>query len=349
MKNGKLGYGVLGLGIGMAHADAAHASENAELVAVCDIDAGRLDDLHRKYPEVTLYRDAKALFADPAVDIISICLPSGMHGDYAVRAMDAGKHVLIEKPIELSPERAQCILDACARTQKKASVVFQNRFNFDMNPIRDAVKSGRLGNIALATFAVKWYRAQKYYENGWHGTWSMDGGGSLMNQAVHTVDLMRWLLGKPVSVSAQYSITGHEIETEDTTAAVVRFESGTIATMVSTTCAYPGISTEIGLYGTEGSIEADGDVLRLWKLRAQDDDSDDEEEEEDEMLHRFGQGNRGCADPHRLFGHPHVVEDMICAVRDDRDPEVTPADAIESVRLVCAIYRAAQTGETIRL
>jgi predicted dehydrogenase len=338
----KLGYAVLGLGIGMAHCEGAALSEHADLVAVCDIDRTRLDKVHGIYPDVTLYEDFEELLKDDRVDIISICLPSAMHADFAVRAMRAGKHVLVEKPIDITPERAALIEAARLETGKICGIVHQNRFNFNMTAIKQAVEEGKLGRILLGTFAVKWYREQKYYDRGgWRGTWEMDGGGSLMNQAVHTVDLMQWLMGEVESVTSTMNIYNHNIKTEDMTASLITFKNGATATFVSTTCAYPGISTEIDLYGTEGSIEADADLLKTWKMK-----DDEDEEEEEEMLAKYGRGNRYAAEQHPgvLYGHRHVVEDIILAVRDGRDPEVMPADAIRAVRIVDAVYRSARAG-----
>lgn len=338
----KLGYAVLGLGIGMAHCEGAALSENAELVAVCDLDRARLEKAKAQYPEVTLYEDFEELLKDERVDIISVCLPSAMHADFAVRAMRAGKHVLVEKPLDITPERAALIEQARLETGMTCGVVHQNRFSFNMQAIKHAVEEGKIGRVLLGTFAVKWYREQKYYDRGgWRGTWEMDGGGSLMNQAVHTVDLMQWMMGEVESVTSTMSICNHNIKTEDLTASIVTFKSGATATFVSTTCAYPGISTEVDLYGTEGSIEADADVLKTWKMR-----DDEDEEEEEEMLARYGKGNRHAAqfEPGALYGHRHVVEDMILAVRDGRDPEVMPADAIRAVKIVDAVYRSAKQG-----
>ena len=346
MLDGKLGYAVLGLGIGMAHADAAYASDRAALVAICDIDEKRLARAQRKYKGVTAYKDFEDLIADERVDVISVCLPSAMHADFAVRAMEAGKHVLVEKPLDITPERAQLIEDARVRTGKICGVVHQNRFNVDMYPIREAVDSGRLGKLILGTFAVKWYRDQSYYDNGgWRGTWEMDGGGSLMNQAVHTVDLMQWLMGDVESVTSHVGIYDHQIDTEDTTASLIKFKTGAVATFVSTTCAYPGISTEIMLYGTGGSVEADADCLKTWKMK----DAEDEDAEEAAMLARYGGGNMTAIpeDAVRHFGHDHVVWNMIDAVLDGHDPDIMPADALKAVKIVCAVYESSRTGKLV--
>lgn len=352
----KIGYAVVGLGVGMGHCDGAIASEYADLVAVCDLIPEKMEKVAAKQPGLRMYTDFADLIADPDVDIISICLPSSMHAEFAVRAMEAGKHVLVEKPIDIHVEDAMKIEEARIRTGKKAGVIHQNRFNRDMLPIKEAVESGRIGKVFLGTFAVKWYRTQAYYE-GWHGTWDVDGGGSLMNQAVHTVDLMQWLMGDVASVTSHMGIYDHEIDTEDMTASLIKFKNGAAATFVSTTCAYPGISTDIQLYGTGGTIEADQDVLKTWKMKEFDEafaekmgiDAFDVEEEEAWMLETYGKGNGPItqADPSILVGHRYMVEDMICAVRDDRDPAILPLEAMKSVRIVNAVYESARTGKTI--
>lgn len=346
MKQGKVGYAVVGLGIGRAHMDAAASSERAELIAVCDLYEKKLDAAKKKYPYIDTYTDFDEMIKDPAIDIVSICLPSAMHAEYACRAMANGKHVLIEKPIDITPEAAQKIEDARIKYGVTAGVVHQNRYNAPMDAIKAAVDEGRLGKLAVATFGVKWFREQSYYEGNWHGTWDMDGGGSLMNQAVHTVDLMQWLMGEVASVHSVMGIYNHDIETEDMTASVITFKSGAAATFVSTTCAYPGISTEISLYGSKGSIEADADILKTWKLCG-----DDEEEEEEVMLELYGRGNGHAKEmrPEMLFGHAAVVEDIISAVLDGHDPRIMPTEAIKSVRIVDAIYRSAKTKTTVYL
>lgn len=346
----KTGYGVLGLGIGLAHAEAVLECEDAELLAVCDSDPLRLSDFSAAHPEVRCYERAEELFCDPGVEIVSVCLPSGLHAEYAVRAMEAGKHVLVEKPVDVSLAAAARIVAARDRTGKRCGVVLQNRFNLNMPPIYEAVRGGRLGRLLLGTFAVKWYREQKYYDRGgWRGTWAMDGGGSLINQASHTVDLMLTLMGNVTSVTTRIAAENHRMETEDTTVTALTFENGALGTFVSTTCAYPGISTEIGLYGSDGSIEADADRLTAWKMRHPVRDLDEEAEEE-EMLAAFGGGNRrAAAGSGALYGHRQVVEDMIHAVREGREPEVGLEDGMRSLRVILAMYESAKTGKTVCL
>lgn len=344
MKNNKVGYAVVGLGVGMNHAKAAAASKNADLIAVCDLIQEKLDKVKELYPETITYTDFDEMLKNPDIDCVSIAVPSGMHAEFAVKAMKAGKNVLVEKPVDITVENALKIEKARLETGMKAGVVHQNRYNPDMPLMHEAVVSGRIGKVLFGDFAVKWFRTQEYYDNGgWRGTWEMDGGGSLMNQAVHTVDLMQWLMNSDVeSVTSQIAIYNHDIKTEDFTASLIKFKSGAVATFLSTTCAYPGLSTDIRVYGTNGSMEADQDHLKLWKFK------DADENEEKEMLEKY-QGNAALAalDPTLCLGHSYVVEDMISAVLEDRDPGILPMEAIKSVRIVNAVYESAKTGKTV--
>ena len=339
----KIGYAVVGLGVGKNHAKAAFESESADLVAVCDLIEEKLEKAKEDYEGVLTYTDYDEMLKNPDIDIVSICVPSGMHADFAVRAMEAGKNVLVEKPIDITVEAAMRIEEARVRTGKIAGVVHQNRNNANMKPICEAIESGRLGKLILGDFAVKWHRTQEYYDNGgWRGTWEMDGGGSLMNQAVHTVDLMQWLMGDVESVTSQMGIFNHKIETEDLTASLVKFKSGAVATFISTTCAYPGICTGIRIYGSNGSIEANGDELVCWKF------VDNAENEEKEMLEKYaGNSSAAALDPSLCLGHKSMVEDVIAAVRDNRPPQIMPLEAIKSVRIVNAVYESARTGKPV--
>ena len=344
MKDNKVGYAVVGLGVGKNHAKAAFNSKNADLVAVCDLIPEKLEQAEKDYPGVITYTDFSEMLKNPDIDCVSICVPSGLHAELACEALYAGKNVLVEKPVDITVENALRIEKARIETGLKAGVVHQNRYNPDMPLMHDAVVSGRIGKVLFGDFAVKWYRDQAYYDNGgWRGTWAMDGGGSLMNQAVHTVDLMQWLMNSEVeSVTSQYAVYNHKIETEDFTASLIKFRSGAVATFISTTCAFPGLSTDIRVYGTNGSMEADQDKLKLWKFK------DADEKEEEEMLAKYtGNAAAAALDPTLCLGHNYVVEDMISAVLEDRDPGILPMEAIKSVRIVNAVYESARTGKTI--
>ena len=342
----KIGYAVVGLGVGRSHCDAAYNSKNAKLVAVCDLLDERLESAKKAYDGILVYKSFEEMLKNPDIDVVSICVPSGMHAELAVQALESGKNILVEKPIDITVENALKIEAARAKTGLKAGVIHQNRFNAVMKPMKEAADSGKIGKLILGTFSVKWYRDQKYYDNGgWRGTWEMDGGGSLMNQAVHTVDLMQWLMGDVISVTSTMGIFNHQIETEDLTVSIVKFKSGAVATFTSSTCCYPGICTAIELYGSKGSIEVDGDMLKLWKI------VDGSSFEESEMLDAYGGGNSASVslDPTLVVGHAVQVEDIISAVIENRDPLVTPLEAVKSVGIINAIYESARTGKEIFL
>lgn len=335
----KVGFAVLGLGIGKAHAEAITTSEYAYLVCACDVDAKRREDFLKRYPGVPVYPDFDEMIKNEDIDVVSVCLPTYLHAEYARKVLAAGKHCLVEKPADITVERASD-LGECAKTAgKKLGFVFQNRYNYNMYPIYEAIRSGRLGDIYLGTFAVKWHRKQSYYDanGGWRGTWDKDGGGSLMNQSIHTVDLMLTLMGSEVEeVSSAGGVYGHDIEAEDTTASVIKFKNGSMATFVSTTCAYNGLSTEVGIYGTGGSIECDGDKIVRWRLR---DDPDGIEEEE--ILDAYGMGNlfASAKHPDARCGHGYIIDDMARAILEDRDPAITLDEALKSVALIEKVYK----------
>ncbi|MDD6262107.1 MAG: Gfo/Idh/MocA family oxidoreductase [Clostridiales bacterium] len=341
-----LNYAVVGLGVGMSHCRGAAQAEGARLYAVCDLMEDRLAKAHEEYPEAKLYNDYDKLLADPEVDIVSVCVPSGMHAKLAIQALRAGKHVLVEKPMDIAVDRILEIEKVRQETGLKVGGVFQNRRNAIMAPMKQAIDEGRLGKIITGAFRVYWYRSEDYFRaNGhWRGTWEYDGGGSLMNQGVHTVDLMQWLLGDVASVRADAAILDHkEIETEDFVFATVKFKSGAIVLLSSTTCAYPGISTDIQVIGTNGTIFVDGDRPVVWKIKG-----DRMKEEEKEIIDAFaGNGSAAWADPTLIRGHSYMVQDMVDAVRFDRDPMVGPMEATKAVRIVNAVYESAKTGKEI--
>lgn len=337
----KVGYAVVGLGVGRSHCDAAYKSKNANLVAVCDLIEKKLNDAKNKYEGVLTYTSFDEMLKNPDIDIVSICLPSGMHAEFAVKALESGKNVLVEKPIDITPEAAIKIEEARVKTGLKVGVIHQNRFNAVMKPMKEAIDNGTLGKLILGSFAVKWIRDQNYYDNGgWRGTWEMDGGGSLMNQAVHTVDLMQWLMGDVHSVTSTMGIFNHKMETEDLTLSIVKFKSGAVASFTSSTCCYPGVCTDIQVYGSNGSIEVDGDCLKLWKI------ADGDKFTENDMLETYGQGNGAAAamNPELMTGHAVQVEDIINCVIEDKEPLITPLEAIKSVRIINAIYESARNG-----
>ncbi len=340
----KIGYCVVGLGIGQDHLKAAFVNPNVDYLAVCDINENRLESVRNKYPDLVCYTSFDEMLKDPKIDIVSICLPSGMHADFAVKALEAGKNVLCEKPIDVTVEKALKIEEARIRTGKKVGVIFQIRNNPIIREAKKAIDEGKFGKLILGNFSVKWYRDQAYYDaGGWRGTWAMDGGGSLMNQAVHTVDIMQWFLGDVESVQGIYTVANHNIETEDLTTSIIRFKNGATATFVSTTCCNPSRGTFMQVYGADGCFEITGETFDTWKP------SGITPEEEKTMIEKYANGNTAAiaATPGLVLGHASQVNDMIDAVINDRDPQVGPLEAIKAVRIINAVYESSRTGKVI--
>jgi len=340
----KVGYCVTGLGIGRNHLAAAAKNPNVGYIAVCDIDEKRIDAVKAKYPDIVCYTSFDEMLKDEKIDIVSICLPSAMHADFAVKALEAGKHILCEKPIDISVEKAQLIEDARIRTGNKVGVIFQIRNNPIMQEAKKAIDEGRFGKLIVGDFAVKWNRDQAYYDaGGWRGTWAMDGGGSLMNQSVHTVDIMQWFFGDVESVRGVYKVANHKIETEDLTASVITFKNGAVVTFISTTCCHVHRGTYMRVYGADGCFEITGESFDSWKPAGATD------ADEAEMIAKYAGGNSGAvsANPNLVLGHDSMVNDMIDAVINDRDPQVGPVEAMKAVRIVNAVYESQRTGKAV--
>ena len=270
-------FAIIGCGtIAPTHAGAIRAIEQATggsgatLIAVCDPVAERAASLAETFRIPKVYREEAHILADPDIDAICLCTPSGLHMTQAIQAMKAGKHVLSEKPMDVSVDACNRAITVADATGKTLAIVSQHRFDPATRVVKDAIDSGILGKIVLASAAVPWFRTQAYYDSGdWRGTWGMDGGGATMNQGVHTVDVLLYLAGDVSTVSAFYSVAAaHErIEVEDVAAASLRFENGAIGTLYATTAAYDGYPARIEIFGTEGTAIIEGDQLKTLQTK----------------------------------------------------------------------------------
>ena len=229
----KIGFAIVGGGvIGPLHAQAIAAQPDARLVAVCDIVPGAAEKLASQYGAEAM-TDLDAMLARDDIQIVNVCVPSGLHAEIGIKAAQAGKHVICEKPIDITLDAADRLTAACAAAGVKLQVISQHRFSASMQRLKRAIDDGSLGTLVMGNAEVFWYRAQAYYDSGgWRGTWSLDGGGCLMNQGVHYVDLLRWAMGPVASVSAKMGTLAHErIEVEDVAVAVIQFANGAIGSL----------------------------------------------------------------------------------------------------------------------
>lgn len=294
---------------------------------------------------------------DETVDLVVICSPSGLHVRLAETAIAAGRHVVVEKPLDVSVARARRISDLARAARARGlavSVISQHRFDPANRVVADAAHDGRFGRLTSGLASVAWWRSQGYYDSGdWRGTWALDGGGAVMNQGVHTLDLLVWMLGRPVEVSAQTGLLAHErVEVEDIAVATVRFESGALAVVHATTAAYPGLDTRIQIHGTRGSGIVTADRLEYFHVAASDAaeghqgalDTADQAAAQVPPEHLAG----GPDEPdHFLRGHERQYDDILHALRTGDAPGVTVDDALLSLATVKAVYVSATLGRPV--
>lgn len=353
MSERPLRFAVVGLGMGQAHCHDIRDARGAELVAVCDLVPERVEAMVKAYGcrGTTRYED---ILAAPDVDVVNIATPSGMHAEHTIAALRAGKHVICEKPPDVTVAKVDAMIAAQRETGKKLMIIFQSRFEPLYRRLWQTIRDGRLGRLIGVHATVHWYREQSYFTcpGMWKGTWALDGGGSLANQGVHTVDLIQWLCGPVVEVYGKYGVFAHDIEAEDKAAAVLEFANGALGTLTSTTALYPGMDSELIVHGDRGTVHCQNG-LRMWRIRHETPEA--EAEEERQMMALYGPADRGGAtvasDPFAFAtrGHLAQIEDMVQAIWEDRDPYITAESTRHTVEIVNAVYESARLGRPVRL
>ena len=341
-----VGFGIVGTGLiaGM-HAQALAGVASARLVACLSRDAERAGQFARAH-DCAAFSDLDAFLAHPGLDAVSICTPSGAHLETALAATAAGKHLFVEKPLEVTLERCRRIVDAADAAGVICSGVFQSRSLADVLLIKRALEQGRFGDVVVGDAIVKWVRPASYYEDSWHGTRVLDGGGALMNQSIHTIDLLQWLLGPIESVQAFTTRRAHAgLEVEDTAVAALRFASGALGTIVGSTAIHPGFERRIEIGGTAGSAVLVGDTIGEWHFS--------EETDEDQALRE----RRADVDPDRggasdpagvgIAGHRRQYEELTAAILAGETPDIDGRAATAAVAIVLAIYESARSGRPV--
>ncbi len=349
----KVRFGIIGCGaIGPTHAAALAALPDVELVAVADPLPERAGDLAERFNVPGVYADAAELLADAAVDVVCLCTPSGAHADGTVAALEAGKHVVVEKPMDVTVEACDRVLAAQQRTGRLVSVISQHRFDPATERVKGLVDAGTLGRLVLVTADVKWFRTQAYYDAGrWRGTWALDGGGAVMNQGIHTVDLLLHLAGPVRTVYAQTRTAAHDrIEVEDVAAATLTFANGAIGTLVATTAAFDGLPARVDLFGTAGTAILEGDAVRLVKVRG-DPTLAVSEPAAAHALSVAASGTAAAAASALTWGDAHRAQlaDVVRCLRTGGRPRSDAADGRAAVRLVRAVYESARSGRPVEL
>jgi UDP-N-acetyl-2-amino-2-deoxyglucuronate dehydrogenase len=338
-----LHIGLIGGGnISETHARAARAIPGLEIAAIYGDVAERVQRLAAIHGG-TPYTDFPSFLAHRPMELVAIGSPSGLHAEHGIAAAHQGLHVLSEKPLETTAAKADELIKESHCAGVKLGVFFQDRFKEDIVCLKRAVDNGILGRLLLVDARVKWYRPPEYYSGSlWRGTWALDGGGALMNQGSHTVDLLLWLIGSVKRVCAMTSTSLHAIETEDTALALIEFENGATGTLLATTAAFPGYARRIELTGTEGTVILEHDRILKADLRRPAPE-----------LESSGAGdeNQSASSPvvSDFSGHQAALEDFIEAIRSGSRPRCDGAEGRGSVALIQAIYESSRTGRAVDL
>ncbi len=337
-----IGVAVAGCGmIGGVHVTALKEIPEAAVVGAWSRSPERAKEFAAQH-QIRGYGNYTELLADPAVQAVIICLPSGYHAEYGIKAAEAGKHVIVEKPIDVTETRAQALIAACRKAGRHLSVVFQNRYTPASRKVRTALDAGVLGKLILGDAYVKWYRTPQYYAgSAWRGTKAIDGGGALINQSIHTIDLLQWFMGGVKRVSGLVRTATHAIEAEDLGVAIVEFLNGAVGVIEGTTAVQPGFKERVEIHGQKGSISIEGGYVTSWKV-----EGCSESDYVDPQPAAFG----GTASPTISHtNHRAQLAAIIGAIRAGKPSPVSGEEGLKALRIVRGIYESSATGRWVEV
>lgn len=337
-------FGIIGAGtISESHAMGITGTPNAQIGAICDIIEEKAVALAEKYHVDKIYTDYHKLLKDPEIDAVSVCVPSGLHGEVVMAAARAGKHILCEKPVEITKEKIDEMIRVVESTNVKVECVFQRRIRATSMQVKAALDSGEFGKVLMASAYLKYYRTPEYYQSaGWRATWEYDGGGALMNQGVHGIDLIAWMMGGIKKVAAFTKTQIHNIPVEDAAVAAVEYENGAIGVIEGSTCTKPAQSTRFEIYCENGSIIFGDAGIIQWYLNG--------EEIPAESLNTE-KAVAANDDPTKVLTNDHgvLVQDLVRCIEEDTMPSIALRDARKSVEAILAIYQSSREGRPIEL
>jgi UDP-N-acetyl-2-amino-2-deoxyglucuronate dehydrogenase len=339
-------FGIVGAGlIADFHARAIGDIPNAKFVACCDTNVPRAQALAGKYG-ATAYGSYEEMLKNDDIDVVTIATPSGLHMEPTVAAAQAGKHVICEKPLEITLERIDAMIAAHEKAGTRLGGVFPYRFNDMMAPVRDAIKTGRFGTITYASVYVPWWRTDAYYKDSWHGTWKLDGGGALMNQSIHMVDMLCDLMPPIESVQAYTATLGHKMEAEDAAVAALRYTNGALGLIYGTTASYPGQFRRFEITGTKGTVINVENSITVWQFA-------DQRPEDEPIRQKFMtiQGGGGVADPAAITHENHTrnFKAFLDSLEKGAEFWISGPEARKAVEVILAIYQSAREGRLVRL
>jgi predicted dehydrogenase len=335
-----IGVAVAGCGmIGGVHVTALKEIPEARAVGAWSRSPERGQQFAAQH-QIRGYRTYEELLADPTVDAVIITLPSGHHAEYGIKAAKAGKHVIVEKPIDVTEAKARSLIEACRKADRHLSVVFQNRYSTAAQKLRKAIDGGLLGPLVLGDAYIKWWRSPQYYaSSAWRGTKAIDGGGALINQAIHTIDLLQWFMGGAKRVSGLVRTSTHSIESEDLGIATVEFQNGALGVIEGTTAVQPGFKERLEIHGRKGSVTLEGGFVTSWKV-----EGCDEADYVDPQPVSVG----GSASP--VISHERhraQLADIVTAIRAGKPSMVSGEEGLKALKIVLGIYESSATGKWV--
>jgi len=339
-------FGIIGAGlIADFHAKAIQHIENARLIGFCGTNNEKSKALAAKYGCRSFSNTGELLKSDE-IDIVTIATPSGAHMDPAIEASLCGKHVLCEKPMEINPWRIDRMILSHEKAGTRLGGIFNFRYNEGVQVLKKAVESGRFGTISYAAVHVPWWRNDAYYKSSWRGTWKLDGGGALMNQSIHMVDLLQYLMGPVKSLQAYTSTLAHSIEVEDTGVAILLFRNNALGMIYGSTASYPGQFRRLEITGNRGTAVMVENSITTWKF-------DVETEDDRVILQKYGEieGGGGTSDPAAIPFEPHArnIAAFLRAVEELKPFEIDGYEARKSVEIINAIYQSAKEKRMVYL
>ena len=337
----KVGFGIIGAGaISAFHASSMATLDNVRLIGFYDPVKSAAEKRAAEF-SCKAYSDFEEFLSEPEIQAVTIGIPTGLHGKIAIQAANAGKHILCEKPLEITPGLCDDVIRACEENNVLLATVFQSRFTESVQKVKAAADAGRFGKMILSSTQVHWYRDMDYYaKSPWRGTWKMDGGGALMNQSIHTVDLLLYLNGDPAEVSAFAGTLTHDIEVEDTLCAAVRYKNGSMGTIeVSTSCA-PGFPRRLEFSGSKGSVTIEEDQIVRWSFT-------DSLPGDESVAIRFDGNAGGGRNPANIKSDSHAaqIQDLANAILNGGKPMLDGVEGKRAVAFINGIYESARTGK----
>lgn len=338
----QIGVALVGCGmVADTHLMALREIPMAKICGVWNRTPETMIEFAKKY-SINIYQSYQELLADPQVNTVIIALPPALHVDYGLRAVSAGKNVILEKPIDIDPEKARRLITECRRSNLKLAVIFQNRYTAAAQKVKEALDQGVLGRIILADAYVKWYRSPEYYQSSaWRGTWEVEGGGALITQAIHTIDLIQWFMGGAASVYGRIKTAFHKINTEDLGVAIVEYKNGALGVIEGSTAVAPGFKERIELHGEKGTIVLEGGNIKEWKV-----EGDQESRYVATEKVSYGDSNSPAIS---YVNHQAQLAETFQAFLRNEEPLVNGEEGLKSLEIVKAIYASSKSGQKITL